>query len=138
MGGERNSSSHYTISTTAHFCPRRAVNTPSRLFCRILQLQQGQVQIVRHCLGTSRYFQPVTMNSDSFRLYLQSQMKQAKDNTGMLRFDQDPVNCSGCLHLRAAVYEMGGQGVWKQGEGYFLCSATCPPFLQSVPFHKGI
>lgn len=78
------------------------------------------------------------MNSDSFRVYLQLQMKQARDNTSMLFFDQDHVNCSGCLHLKVAIYDMGGQGVWSQGEGSFLCSATRPPFLQSVPFCKGI
>lgn len=64
-------------------------------------------------------------------------MKQTRVNTGMLHFDQDHVNCSGCLHLKFAVYDMGGQRVWNQGEGYFLCSATHPPFLQSFPSIKG-
>lgn len=55
----------------------------------------------------------------------------------MLHFDQDHVNCSGCLHLKVAVYDMGGQGVWNHRVGYSLCSATHPPFLQSVPSIKG-
>lgn len=100
--------------------------TPQAEFCRMLQLQQGQAQVVLHCLGTSRYFQPVTMDSDSFRLYLQLQMKQVRDSTGILRFDQDHVNCSGCLHLKAAVYDRGGQGSVESGRGIFplLCNTS--------------
>lgn len=64
-------------------------------------------------------------------------MKQTRDNTCVLHFDQDHVNCSGCLHLKLAEYDMGGQGAWNQGAGYFPWSATCPPFLQSVLSIKG-
>lgn len=37
-------------------------------------------------------------------------MKQARDNAGMLHFDQDHVNPAGCLRLRAA-------GTWEGGQG---------------------
>lgn len=93
------------------------------------------------CTSLPWHFKIFPDSGNEFRLFqtvFTAANETSWDNTSMLFFDQDHVNCSGCLHLKVAIYDMGAQGVWNQGEGSFLCSTTCPPFLQSVPLCKGI